>query len=162
MKERTLMKKLSLLASALMLSAGALAGSADQITVHEPYVRLAPPNAPATGAFMVIRNGGGKDVKVVKADNPASKVTELHTHLNEGGVMKMRPVPDIPIKAGGEAVLKPGSLHVMLIDLKAPMKEGDVVPITLTFEDGSSKQVDAKVVRPVAAPMAKPMDHSKH
>lgn len=159
MKERTAMKKLTLLVSALLLSAGALAGSADQVTVHEPYVRLAPPNAPATGAFMVIRNGGSSDVKVVKADNPVSKVTELHNHINEGGVMKMRPVSDIPIKAGGEAVLKPGSLHVMLIDLKAPMKEGDVVPITLTFADGSSKQVDAKVVRPVAAPA--PMQH-KH
>ena len=130
--------------------------------MHEPYVRLAPPNAPATGAFMVIRNGGSKDVKVLKAANPVSKVTELHTHLNDGGVMKMRPVPAIDIKAGGEAVLKPGGLHVMMIDLQAPMKEGDVLPITLTFEDGSSKQVDAKVVRPVAAPMPKPMDHSKH
>ena len=154
------MNKLSLLVAGLLLSAGALAGSADQVTVHEPYVRLAPPNAPATAAFMVLRNGGTTDVKVVKADNPASKVSELHTHLNEGGVMKMRPVPEILIKAGGEAVLKPGGLHVMLITLKAPMKEGDVVPITLSFEDGSSKQVEARVVRTVAAPM--PMDHSKH
>ena len=64
--------------------------------------------------------------------------------------MKMRPVPAIEVKAKGEAVLKPGGLHVMLIDLKAPMKEGDTVPITLTFDDGSSKQVDAKVVRAVA------------
>ena len=47
----------------------------------------------------------------------------------------------------------------MMIDLKAPMKEGDLVPITLTFDDGSSKQVDAKVVKPSAAPMQ--MDH-KH
>lgn len=155
------MRNLSLLAAGLLLSAGAFAGSADQVTVHEPYVRLAPPNAPATGAFMVIRNGGNKDVKVVKAANPVSKITELHTHLNEGGVMKMRPVPAIDIKAGGEAVLKPGSLHVMLIDLKAPMKEGDVVPITLTFDDGSSKQVDAKVVRPVAAPAPMPMEHGQ-
>ncbi|PKO86648.1 MAG: hypothetical protein CVU18_13950 [Betaproteobacteria bacterium HGW-Betaproteobacteria-12] len=153
MKERNPMNKLSLLIAGLMMSAGALAGSADQVTVHEPYVRLAPPNAPATGAFMVIRNGGSKDIKVLKAANPVSKVTELHTHLNDNGVMKMRPVPAIDIKAGGEAVLKPGGLHVMLIDLQAPMKEGDVVPITLTFDDGSSKQVDAKVVRPVAAPM---------
>ncbi|HEX6734720.1 MAG TPA: copper chaperone PCu(A)C [Azonexus sp.] len=151
------MNKLSLLVAGLMVSAGALAGAADQITVHEPYVRLAPPNAPATGAFMVIRNGGGKDIKVVKVGNPVSKVTELHTHLNEGGVMKMRPVPAIDIKAGGEAVLKPGGLHVMLIDLQAPMKEGDVVPLTLTFDDGSSKQVEAKVVRPM------PMEHApKH
>lgn len=154
------MKQLSLLAAGLMVSLGALAGAADSVTVQDPYVRLAPPNAPATGAFMVIRNGGDKDVKVVKASNPASKVTELHTHLNEGGVMKMRPVPAIEVKAKGEAVLKPGGLHVMLIDLKAPMKEGDVVPITLGFDDGSSKQVDAKVVRPTAA--ATPMDHKHH
>ena len=154
------MKQLSLLAAGLMVSLGALAGAADSVTVQDPYVRLAPPNAPATGAFMVIRNGGDKDVKVVSASNPASKVTELHTHLNEGGVMKMRPVPAIEVKAKGEAALKPGGLHVMLIDLKAPMKEGDVVPITLSFDDGSSKQVDAKVVRPTAAAM--PMDHKHH
>jgi len=153
------MKQLPLLAAGLIFSSIVFAGAADQVAVNEPYVRLAPPNAPATGAFMVIKNNGDKDVKVVKADNPASKVTELHTHLNEGGVMKMRPVPAIEVKAKGEAVLKPGSLHVMLIDLKAPMKEGDVVPITLTFDDGSSKQVDAKVVRPMAAPA--PMEH-KH
>ncbi len=154
------MKQLSLLAAGLMVSLGALAGAADSVTVQDPYVRLAPPNAPATGAFMVIRNGGDKDVKVVKADNPMSKATELHTHLNEGGVMKMRPVAAIEIKAKGEAVLKPGGLHVMLIDLKAAMQEGDSVPITLTFDDGSSKQVDAKVVRPVPAPA--PVQQKQH
>jgi len=154
------MKHLSLLASSLMFSAGVLAGAADNVSIQDPYVRLAPPNAPATGAFMVIKNNGDKDVKVLKADNPVSKFTELHTHLNEGGVMKMRPVPSIEVKAKGEAVLKPGGLHVMMIDLKAPMKEGDVVPITLSFDDGSTKQVDAKVVRPMAAPM--PAMERKH
>lgn len=154
------MKQLSLLAASLMFSAGVLAGAADNVSVQDPYVRLAPPNAPATGAFMVIKNNGDKDVKILKADNPVSRVTELHTHLNEGGVMKMRPVPAIDIKSKAEAVLKPGGMHVMLIDLKAPMKEGDVVPITLNFDDGSSKVVDAKVVKPTAAPM--PMDHMKH
>lgn len=74
--------------------------------------------------------------------------------------MKMRPVPSVEVKAKGEAVLKPGGLHVMLIDLKAPMKEGDVVPITLTLDDGSTKQFDAKVVRPQAAGM--PMMDHKH
>ena len=154
------MKKISLLLASLMVSAGALAAAADMVTVDEPYVRLAPPNAPATAAFMVIKNAGDKDVKVVKADNPASKATELHTHLNENGVMKMRPVAAIEIKSKGETALKPGGLHVMLINLNAPMKEGDVVPITLTFDDGSSKKVDAKVVKPMAAGMPA-MEH-KH
>lgn len=150
--------KLSTLAAALLFSAGTLAAAADNVAVQDPYVRLAPPGAPATGAFMVIKNGGDKDVKVVKADNPASKVTEMHNHINDNGVMKMRPVAAIDIKAKGEAVLKPGGLHIMLIDLKTAMKEGDTVPITLGFDDGSSKIVDAKVVRPsVPAPAA--MEH---
>ncbi len=154
------MKRLTMLAAGLLFSAGVLAGAADNVSVQDPYVRLAPPNAAATAAFMVIRNTGDKDVKVVKADNPVSKATELHTHLNEGGVMKMRPVPAIEIRAKGEAVLRPGGLHVMMIDLKAPMKEGDSVPITLTFDDGSSKQVDARVVKATAAPA--PTEHRQH
>ena len=154
------MKQLSVVAAGLLLSAGVLAGAADNVSVQDPYVRLAPPSAPATGAFMVIRNAGDKAVRVVKADNPVSKATELHTYVNEGGVMKMRPIPAIEIKAKGEAVLKPGGLHVMMIDLKVPMKEGDTVPITLTFDDGSSKQVDARVVRPSPAPA--PVQQKQH
>ena len=154
------MKRPTMLAAGLLFSAGVLAGAADNVSVQDPYVRLAPPNAAATAAFMVIRNTGDKDVKVVKADNPVSKATELHTHLNEGGVMKMRPVPAIEIRAKGEAVLRPGGLHVMMIDLKVPMKEGDSVPITLTFDDGSSKQVDAKVLRATAVPA--PTEHKQH
>lgn len=151
------MKQRSLLAASLLFSLGALAAPADQVSVENPYVRLAPPNAPTTGAFMVIRNNGDKDIKLLKAENPASRVTELHTHLHEGGVMKMRPVAAIDIKARGAAVLQPGGLHVMLIDLKAPLKEGDVVPITLGFDDGSSKTVEARVAR--NAPQPAPMEH---
>ena len=154
------MKQISLFAASLLFSAGVLAGAADQVAVQDPYVRLAPPNAPATGAFMVIRNNGDKDIKLLKADNPVSRVTELHNHINDGGVMRMRPVSSIEIKAKGEAVLKPGSLHVMLIDLKSALKEGDNVAITLSFDDGSSKQVEAKVVRP--QPMAMPAMEHKH
>lgn len=156
------MKKLSLIAAGLLFSTAVFAGAADKVSVQDPYVRLAPPNAPATGAFMVIKNGGDKEVKVVKADNPASKTTELHTHINDNGVMKMRPVPSIDIQAGGEAVLKPGSLHVMMIGLKAPLNEGDVVPITLTFDDGSTKQVDAKVLRNLPAPAMGEMPAGHH
>ena len=145
---------LSLAASLAVLSAPTFAaGAADSVTVVDPYVRQAPPGATTTGAFMVLKNSGTKDIKLVKADNPASKTTELHTHLNEGGVMKMRPVKDIEVKAKGETALKPGGLHVMLIDMKGPMKEGDMIPITLSFDDGSSKKVDAKVVKPTAAAM---------
>lgn len=141
------------------------AGAADVVTVVDPYVRLAPPGATTTAAFMVLKNTGATDVRLVKADNPASKTTELHTHINEGGMMKMRQVPAIDIKAQGETRLAPGGLHVMMIGLKAGLKEGDKIPLTLGFNDGSSKQVEAPVLKPTATPAAMPaMDagHGKH
>jgi copper(I)-binding protein len=150
------MKKLTLLAAGLIFSAGVFAAAADDVVVQEPYVRLAPPNAVATGAFMVFQNPGAKMVKILKVESPVAKVSEMHTHLNEAGVMKMRPVAAIEIPANGEVVLKPGSLHVMLIDLKAALKEGESVPLTFSFDDGSTKKIEAKVVRP------QPMQHKHH
>lgn len=136
----------ALFAAAAFLMAPAFAQTtAQSLTVDDAYVRAPAPSAPSTGAFMVIRNGGTTDRRVVKAQSAAARVVELHTHLNEGGVMKMRPVADIAVEAGGETILKPGGLHVMLIDLRQPLMEGDIVPITLSFDDGSSVTVDAPV-----------------
>jgi hypothetical protein len=119
--------------------------AADTISIVDAYVRAPAPNAPATGAFMVLKNSGATERRLVKAESPAARVVELHDHIDEGGVKKMRPVAAIAIAARGEAVLKPGSLHVMLIDMKKPLAEGDSVPITLGFDDGSSKRIDAPV-----------------
>lgn len=150
----------ALAASTLLIAAPAFAGTAaDDITVNDAYVRLAPPGQAVTGAFMTFKNAGDKDHKVVKADNSASKVTELHTHTNEGGMMKMRQVKDIEVKAKGDAVLKPGGLHIMLIDLKNSLKEGENVEMTISFEDGSSKKISAPIKKP--QDMMPMMDH-KH
>jgi hypothetical protein len=152
--------------AALALSAAAplyAAGSAaDNVSASDAYVRLVPPGQKVTGAFLVLKNADDKDHRLVKAESPAANVTELHTHINEGGMMKMRQVKDIEIKAKGETVLKPGSLHIMLIDLKQGLKEGDIVAMTVTFEDGSSKKIDAPVRKPQAmmsAPMPMQHDH---
>lgn len=145
------MKRALIAAAFATLTAGAAfagGGVESRITVEAPFVRLMPPAQPSTGAFMVLKNADDKDHKLVKADSPAAKVVELHEHVNEGGVMKMRPVKDIDIKARGEAVLKPGGLHVMLIGLVRPLNEGEPVSITLTFEDGSKKQISAPVKKP--------------
>lgn len=163
------MKKTSSMAAALgggllalILAAPAWAGgAADAVQVLDPYVRQAPPGAMATAAFMVLKNTGSADTRLVRVANPASATTELHTHLNDGGVMRMRQVADIPVKAGGEAVLQPGGLHVMMIELKSPLKAGDSVPLTLTYADGSSKVVDAPVRAPGAMPAMPGMQH-KH
>lgn len=144
------MNKLAVLTFAAVLFApAAWAGSAaDSVTAVDPYVRAVPPGQSTTAAFMVLQNADTKAHAVVKADNPLSQATELHTHVHEGGVMKMRPVKQIDIPAKGEAKLQPGGLHVMLIDLKQPPMHGGTVAVTLTFEDGSTKQVNAEVRHP--------------
>lgn len=146
------MNKLAFLAFALFATPVFAAGAADQIAVQDAYVRLVPPGSQVTAAFMVLRNAGARDVQLIKVASSAAAKTELHNHTNDGGVMKMRPVAALAIKAKGEVALQPGSYHVMLIDLKAGLKEGDVVPLNLGFDDGSSKALEVKVMK--QAPMA--------
>lgn len=138
----TLIRRTLLLAVALACPTFAAESA---LTIQDPYVRLAPPNAPATGAFMLIKNAGKTDRKLVKADSPVAKNVELHNHINENGVMKMRQVQEIAVKANAQAELKPGSYHVMLIGMHKPLEEGQSVPITLGFDDGSTLQVNAPV-----------------
>jgi copper(I)-binding protein len=141
----------------LVLSAIAGSALADSVlSVHAPYVRLMPPGIKTTGSFMLIKNDGDDDRRLVRADSPAARIVELHTHLNENGVMKMRAVPHIEVKAHSQTELKPGSFHVMLIDLTAALNEGDKVPITLEFDDGSTIELAAPVKKPHAA---MPMPH---
>lgn len=144
------MKHAFLTAALVTVSAGtAFAGGVeDRILVEAPYVRLMPPSQPNTGAFMVLENRDDKDHKLVKAESPAAKVVELHEHVHDGGMMKMRPVKDIDIKARSKTALAPGGLHVMLIGLVKPLTEGETVSLTLTFEDGSNKRVSAPVKKP--------------
>ena len=143
----------ALLLTALTTSLPLAAQTAAPLHIDAPYVRLAPPQAQATGAFMQIRNTSDAERKLVKAESPVAKTVELHTHVNEGGMMKMRAVPFIAIKAGGQTELKPGSYHVMLIGLTQPLKDGDPVAITLTFDDGSQQRISAPA-RPIHAEAA--------
>lgn len=152
------LRSLTLTVAALSASfAGTVlaADAASQITVTDPYVWLTAPGQKTTAAYLTLKNGDAKDHKLVKADSPAAKAVELHNHFNESGVMKMRQVKDIEIKAKSETALKPGGLHIMLIDAK-PLHDGESVPLNLQFEDGSSKKIDAKVRKPGTEPMPMP------
>lgn len=123
---------------------------AGDISVTNAYVRMVPQGVPTTAAFMTLRNTGATDRKLLRVDSAAAKTVELHNHINDNGVMKMRRVREIEIKARGQAELKPGSYHVMMIDLRQVLQDGEKVPLTLSFDDGSSAKVEATVKRPDA------------
>lgn len=84
-------------------------------------------------AFMTLRNTGQEPDRLVAASSPIARVVELHTHIREGEVMRMRPVQDIPVPPGQTVHLRPGGLHVMLIGLTEPLRQGTEVPLTLRF-----------------------------
>ena len=123
----------------------AATSAADDVTVTDPYVRAVPPGQPNSAAFMQLQNKSTTRHAIVNAESPVSKVVELHTHINEDGVMKMRQVKQIDVPAQGKTILKPGGLHVMFLGLKSELKPDQLVPVTLIFEDGSKTTIHAKV-----------------
>ncbi len=152
------LKALSLSAIAWMPMM-AQANSADQIEVKHAYVREVPPTAMATAAFMTLKNNGDHAILLTKADSRAAKIVQLHTHIHDNGVMKMRQVPNIRIPAHGETKLQPGGYHIMLIQPVKPLKQGNQVKITLTFDDGSHKTITAPVKSVMGMSMHHMMQH---
>lgn len=132
-------------AAGLIFSGQVFAASvADSIEVSDPYVRMVPPTAPATAAFMELKNTSGKDHALVSAKAYINKTTELHNHIHDNGVMRMRQVQKIDLPAGQSTALKPGGFHIMLIGLDAPVQKDQNIKIDLTFDDGSTKTIEAK------------------
>lgn len=132
------------LACLLPLALAGAVQAADNAVVEAPWARPTAPGAKVGGAFLTIVGGAQAD-RVVGASSPAAAVVELHTHIMEGGVARMRQVPAIEVPAGGKVELKPGGLHIMLINLKAPLKAGDILPLTLRFERAGEISVAAPI-----------------
>jgi len=113
------------------------------ISVENVYVRTVPPGQPNTGVFMTLNNGTDAVQSIVNAQSNVAKVVELHTHVHEDGMMKMRRIEKIDIPANGQTVLKPGGLHIMLIGLNQEVIEGEPVEVILEFDNGETKIVQA-------------------
>jgi VCBS repeat-containing protein len=121
--------------SALLFALPALA---DTVKVENAWVRATAPGQKVAGAFMDLT--ADADMAVVSAASPAAKVVELHTMAMDNGVMVMRPVKEVALVKGKTVSLKPGGLHVMLIDLNGQIKEGDKTAVTLTVRGADGKE----------------------
>jgi len=142
------MKHITLTLAALLVTAAAQA----QVSVKDAWVRATVPQQKATGAFMQIVSA--KDARLVEARSPVAGVVEIHEMVMADQVMKMRAVPGLDLPAGKAVELKPGGYHVMLMDLKGQVREGDSVPVTLVVEgrDGKRQTIEIKApARPLNA-----------
>jgi copper(I)-binding protein len=130
----------------LLLAFFALAVQA-QMQIDKPWSRATPPGAKVAGGYMVIRNQGGAPDRLVGASSPVAARVELHVHIHEGGVMKMREVPAYDVPAKGSFELKPGGPHLMFMEIKQPFKEGEKVPVKLRFEKAGEVNAEFQIGR---------------
>jgi copper(I)-binding protein len=125
-----------------------------EVTVKEPWVRGTVASQKATGAFMQLTST--EPVRLIEAQSSAAKIVEIHEMRMEGDRMMMKAVPGIDLVPGQALELKPGSYHVMLIDLVKPLNVGDKVLLTMVLEGKDKKRIQVQVHAEVRALNAKP------
>lgn len=130
------------IAMVLMSAAMTLTAHA-QVAVKDAWVRATVGPQKVTGAFMQITSA--QDTKLVAVQSAAAKKVELHTMEMDKDVMRMREIASLDLPAGKAVELKPGSYHIMLIDLVKPVKEGDTVAVTLVVENKDKKRESIEV-----------------
>lgn len=142
------MKKFALSIASLLISTSALAH--DGLKYDEPYARATPPNAVNSAIFMTIENHMNVERSLVSASTTAAEKAELHTVEMKGDLMKMRQIDRITLPAHGEVTLKPGGYHIMLLEVKQPLIEGNHINITLSYANGESETLEVPVKKVMA------------
>ena len=116
----------------------------DPIVVRDAWIREPPPLSPAAG-YLVIKNRGGEPVELVAVATEAAEQTEIHIMEHKDDRMTMCPAAGIEVPAGGEVELKPGGAHLMLMELRRPLQDGDEVELVLRFGDGTERRTQVPV-----------------
>jgi hypothetical protein len=121
--------------------------AAAQITITDAWARATAPGAKIAAGYMTIRNAGKNPDKLVAASSPAAEKVQTHVTVKDGDIFRMREVKGYDIPAGGSFELKPGGAHLMLVNVRPPLKEGERVPLTLRFERGGEVKTELHVGR---------------
>jgi copper(I)-binding protein len=126
-------------------SAAAPGQSKGDLEIEKPWARATAPGAAVGGGYLVIRNKGASGDRLVGVSSPASARVEIHEMAMEKDVMRMREVKGVDVPAKTSVEFKPGGYHLMLVELKAPLRQGDKVPLTLRFEKAGEIKMELAV-----------------
>ena len=135
---------ISLLVLAFLLSACEVN---NRVAVIDSWVRASVPGQSVGAAYMTFISAD--DSTFVRAETPIASSVEIHSMTMDNGVMKMRMLPELPLKAGKEEKLAPGGFHLMLFDLKKQLKAGEQLELKLTFRDASGKITQQTLTLPI-------------
>ena len=148
------------LAMAILLGVSATSALAADVEVKDAWVRGTVTGQKATGAFLEITSKSG--ATLVGAASPVAGVSEIHEMKMDGGIMKMRAVERLELPAGKPVQLAPGGYHVMLLNLKQPLKRGDSVALTLQVETPGKKVEAVQIKAEVRDLAATPAGEHQH
>jgi periplasmic copper chaperone A len=149
-------KTLTGLLAAFCLASAAMA----QVKVEGGWARATVQGQKATGAFMKLT--APQAMRLVSVSSPVAGVAEIHEMKMEGTVMQMRAMPELNLPANKVVELKPGSYHLMLMDLKTPLMKDTSVALTLTFKDAKGVETQQQVSVPVNTAMPQAPGHGAH
>lgn len=146
--------------AALMCSAQAWAA---EVKVTGAWVRATAPGQ--SGTVLQFSITSAEDAYLVGIATPVAGTVEMHSMVLDSGVMKMRPIKSLPLPAGRQVELASSGNHVMLLNLKQPLKEGDTIPVTLTvkFTDMHKEKISVKAeVKPLTTSSESHEHHDHH
>ena len=119
----------------------------NRVAIMDAWARASAPGQTVGAAYMTFMSAD--DSTFIRAETPVASSVEIHSMTMNDGVMKMRMLPELPLKAGIEEKLAPGGFHLMLFDLKKPLKAGEQLDLTLTFRDATGKVTQQMVTLPI-------------
>jgi copper(I)-binding protein len=147
--------RLLVLLSAALAAWPALAAKeyrADTLLIVDPVARATPPGARTGVVYFTVDNAGNESDRLLRASTPVAGGVALHQMAFEDGMMKMRAIPSVEIRPGGRLELKPDGYHLMLVELKQPLRAGETFPLMLTFERAGTIRTVVTVESMGAAP----------
>jgi len=117
------------------------------IDVDRPWARATPAGAKTAAAYMTLINKGDTADRLVVATTPVADKIQFHSVSEDNGVSRMREMHSIEIASGARVIFSPGGMHIMLVGLKKPLKEGEPISMTLTFEKAGKVDVSIPVAK---------------
>lgn len=170
MKKKSGMKLSDCLASLALLlplargPAHAQTSSEKSIALEHPWARATPAGAMTGAAYLTLVNNGNSADSLVRASTPVADEVQFHSVTEENGVSRMREMPTVELRPDAKVTFSPGGMHIMMVGLKEPLKEGQSFPMTITFEKaGKAGKVDLMIpIAKVGAMQGPAMDSMTH
>lgn len=130
----------------LLMAGFTASAAAHGLHIENPWARATVAGMNMGGGFMVVHNHEKQTDYLTGGSTPVAERVEVHTHINDNGVMRMREVQGgVPLAANARTELKPSSYHIMFMGLKQALKEGETVPVTLTFKHAKPQTINFTV-----------------